>query len=301
MSDFDTLGKNVCRAIGDLGQKRLLEVQAVVNMVYLNEVLNVDTMRPLFWLRYMDDSIFAKEADTITGISKANPGVITMAGDTFVTGDVVSLHDIVGMTQLNDRLVKLTRNSANNYGIYTLDGTAINSTNFTTYTSGGDVVHKGVTLSSSHAVKSIISFNWHGYSEPLEAINSGELEESTYWHDESQSRPKKFQHVKFFSATGTESDLLLWFAGADAAYHGRLWIEKSPPALSATTDVPYLPPQFHGAIEAGAITRLGENKVQVEAGVIWPQVYQAQLDAIKNFNRRLWEQYEEKRNGLYLL
>jgi hypothetical protein len=81
----------------------------------------------------------------------------------------------------------------------------------------------------------------------------------------------------------------------------RLWYEFSPGAMSNDTDYPILPPQFHPAIEAGAITRLGENKVQVEAGVVWPQIYKMHLAALVDYNRQLWKEYETKRSAPYLL
>lgn len=295
---FDTLCDDVCRLIGDLNQARLDEVKSVINQVYLDEMLNVDESRPLFWLRKIDDSIISRVPDTIASISKANPGVMGTTNDTFKSDDIVSLYDIVGMTELNNRMVRLTRTSAKTYTLADIDGTAINTTNYTTYTSGGDVVHRGVA--SSLYIRRVLKANWHGYNQSLEPINDIDLEESTFWWDENTSRPTAIQHYKSFTNAGIENNAILWFCGANAAYQMRLYYEYRPTLLSATTDVPLLPPQFHGAIEAGAVTRLGENKVQVEAGVIWPQLYMKQLEALRNYNRLLWKDYEQKRGELFL-
>jgi len=108
-------------------------------------------------------------------------------------------------------------------------------------------------------------------------------------------------HRREYTAAGAQYDYLLWFQAADAAYNLRLWYEKQCARLSATTDVPVLPYQFHDAIIAGAITRLGENKVQVEAGVVWPAIYKAHIDAIKAFNRKWWADHKPyERSGLFL-
>lgn len=68
---------------------------------------------------------------TITAISKANGAVITAAND-FVTGDVVIVSGVVGMTEINMLGGTVASASATGFTI-----TEINSTAFTTYTSGG--------------------------------------------------------------------------------------------------------------------------------------------------------------------
>jgi hypothetical protein len=297
--NFETLYNDCCRAIGDLNKGRLNEVKAAINMVYLDEMLGADPMRPWFWLRYLDDSIKSKIAGTVVSISKAAQAVMVTSADTYATGDIVSLYSVTGMSEMNYRTVRLTRNSSANYNLADLKGTAVDSSAFVSAATGGTVTHRGKVLSNK--VRSIISVNWQGYNNCLEAISEKELEGLTSYWDINTSLPTRYQHLKYCSAAGVESDLLLWFYGADAAYNMRLWQELSPEPLSATTDVPLMPAQFHPAIEAGVITRLGENKTQVEAGVIWPQLYQKQIQAMVDYNRMLWKQYEEKRGDLYLL
>lgn len=71
----------------------------------------------------------------ITGISQANPAVVTCSGGhPFTNGQTVVIYDVQGMTQVN----------GNSYIIAGATGTTfqlsgINSTGFTAYTSGGDV------------------------------------------------------------------------------------------------------------------------------------------------------------------
>ncbi|MEN6423323.1 MAG: hypothetical protein ABFD76_15395 [Smithella sp.] len=298
-NQFSIIYGNICAAIGDLSQARLAEVKAVLNMVYLGEILNADPDRPMFFLRRFDDSIKTKSSDTIVSITKASPAVMTTANDTYQTGDIISPFDVVGMTDIEHRMFKLTRTGAKTYNLYTIDGTIINSSSYAAAATGGTIYHRGSLLSA--AVKSILSVNWHGYSRPLDPISSAELEDNVSLYEDNTSRPLKFHHYKTFTSTGAEIDIILWFSIPDTNYQMRLWYEFSPAAMSNDTDYPVLPPQFHPAIEAGAITRLGENKTQVEAGVIWPQLYAKHLDALKDYNRNLWKNYEQKRSGLYLI
>lgn len=83
---------------------------------------------------------------TITGITLANPGVISDAAHTFVADDHVYITGIVGTTELNDRHFKINTTGA---GTYTLKdyntGTPINTTAYTAWTSGGVVEKIGAT------------------------------------------------------------------------------------------------------------------------------------------------------------
>jgi hypothetical protein len=75
---------------------------------------------------------FAVAQGLITGITQANPAVVTQVNHGFTTGQQIFLSGIVGMTQLNNRLVTITVLSANTYS---LDG--VNSTAYSPYVSGG--------------------------------------------------------------------------------------------------------------------------------------------------------------------
>lgn len=79
--------------------------------------------------------------DPITGATKANPCVITTgSAHGLASGNQVYMAGVGGMTQLNGRTFNITVLSTTTFSLQTLDGTAgtdINSTNYTTFTSGG--------------------------------------------------------------------------------------------------------------------------------------------------------------------
>ena len=68
----------------------------------------------------------------ITGVTQANPAVVTITGHGYTTGDAVEIEDVVGMTELNGKRYTITVLTANTFE---LDG--IDSTGFTAYSSGG--------------------------------------------------------------------------------------------------------------------------------------------------------------------
>lgn len=76
----------------------------------------------------------------ITGITKANPGVLTYTGTDPANGDWMYLSGIAGMTQLNGRYVKVknVNAGANTFELSDIHGGAsIDTSGFGTYTSGG--------------------------------------------------------------------------------------------------------------------------------------------------------------------
>lgn len=71
---------------------------------------------------------------TITGITAANPGVVTATGHGLAVGDVVVFQDVVGMTQINKRIaVVATVPTADTFT------TDIDTSGFSAYSSGGNV------------------------------------------------------------------------------------------------------------------------------------------------------------------
>ena len=69
---------------------------------------------------------------SITGATKSNPCVVTIAGHGYSTGDTIMITNVGGMTELNDKIYKITVIDANTFS---LDG--IDSTGYSTYSSGG--------------------------------------------------------------------------------------------------------------------------------------------------------------------
>ena len=69
----------------------------------------------------------------ISGISKANPGVVTATTHGLSTGKKVNLWGILGMTELNGQIVTVTNVNANSFTI------GVNTSSYGTYTEGGRI------------------------------------------------------------------------------------------------------------------------------------------------------------------
>ena len=75
----------------------------------------------------------------ITGITKANPGVISSTAHGYVNGDEVYIDGIVGMKQLNGQFFIVANANANDFTLKNVFGDDIDTTTFDAYTSGGTI------------------------------------------------------------------------------------------------------------------------------------------------------------------
>jgi len=121
--------------------------------VFVNEVKDsADTTRLVKFIFSETDSVILEFGDlyirfysgttrtsnasqAITAITKANPAVVTYTGsDTFANGDHVYISGVVGMVEVNNRRFTVANV---NTGANTFELSGVNSTAYTTYTSGG--------------------------------------------------------------------------------------------------------------------------------------------------------------------
>lgn len=94
---------------------------------------------------FTQHGILTLAGQSITGITKANPAVLSYSGaDTYTNGDRVYVTGVVGMTQVNNRefIVANVNTGANTFELQEwINGAAVNvnSTGYDTYSSGGTV------------------------------------------------------------------------------------------------------------------------------------------------------------------
>ena len=88
-----------------------------------------------------NDGKYTGNVISISGITKASPAVVTTSGSEhgLIDGSRVIVHDVKGMTQINNRELFVNRVNATSVQLYTdaSRSTALDSTSFGTYTSSG--------------------------------------------------------------------------------------------------------------------------------------------------------------------
>lgn len=294
---FDEIHDTIAGAMGDSNQVETNLIKSIINMVYLTEIPNSDDLNPcLYFLMHLIDSIKTKDSKSITGITSASPPVVTSAAHGFEDGDIVQLSGVVGMTEVNNRLFVVDDKAAGTLELQTLDGTDVVGLGYTAYGSGGTIYHRGITLPSGYG--NVISAAWHSYSGEMKEIDEHEAEKTTSFYDPGNSgRPSRYFLKKYFSAsggTGAEATRMVWGPIPDQNYQMRMWASKLLDRLSATSDVPLIPYQFHDMLISGALTRLVKYEaVQVYNAVIWPQLYKEHLSALISENRRWWARFNK--------
>ena len=90
----------------------------------------------------------------ITAISKANPGVVTVTGHGYSNDDYIQIESVVGMTEANGKIYKITVVDPDNFSI------GVDTSTWTTYASGG-TSKKGTfyILNSAVALKTVTGGN----------------------------------------------------------------------------------------------------------------------------------------------
>jgi len=91
------------------------------------------------YIRMFKDKGQITEGDvTVTAITKANPGVVTATSHGYADGDIVILSSVVGMTEVNGKTFKVSNKATNTFELENVDGADVDTSDFTTYSSGGD-------------------------------------------------------------------------------------------------------------------------------------------------------------------
>ncbi len=118
---------------------------------------------------FLDSFLTLSNPKTITGITKANPAVVTSTSHGLSNGDVVRIRDVAGMTEVNGHTFTIANVAANTFE---LSGT--NSTSYTTYTSGGYAYKQVTTITGlSHLEGKTVGIRLDGAIHPSKVVTSG--------------------------------------------------------------------------------------------------------------------------------
>tara|TARA_A100000171_G_scaffold30046_2_gene28274 strand:- start:7384 stop:10161 length:2778 start_codon:yes stop_codon:yes gene_type:complete len=110
---------------------RLIPFEFSTTQTYMLEFGNT-------YIRFFKDKGQITESDkTITGITQANPAVVTSNSHGYSNGDFVIITGVVGMTEVNGKTFKVADKTTNTFELQNVDGTDINSSSFTAYSSAG--------------------------------------------------------------------------------------------------------------------------------------------------------------------
>lgn len=176
---------------------------------------------------------------TIASISQANPCVITMTeGHGLETFDEVELVAIGGMTEINQERFRVVRIDHLSFSLQRIDGTVVDSTSFTAFTSGGEVRPLFVIAQGSAdadwnntvlwtAVNGAQSYNVYaadnnGLLGFIGSTTSLRFDDVNFGPDYAVTPPIQFNPFDDFAGGGTDR-----YPGATGFFQQRRWFANS--------------------------------------------------------------------------
>lgn len=115
---------------------------------------------------YKDRGQVVETPVNITGLTQANPAVVTAVAHGFSNGEEVYITSVGGMTQVNGRNFKIANVAANTMELQYMGGSNVNSTGFGAYTSGG-TVSRVYTVSSPYATADLFQLKFTQSADTL--------------------------------------------------------------------------------------------------------------------------------------
>lgn len=131
------------------------------------------------------DSFFSDDSPvTVSGITQANPGVVTATGHGFSDGDRVKLFEVGGMTEVIGKTYVVANKTTNTFELTLLNGTNVDTSGFTAYTSGGKVYKLFNSVSGlDHLEGEEVIVITDGASHPAKTVSSGSITLDNYYYN----------------------------------------------------------------------------------------------------------------------
>jgi|TARA_Y100000034_G_scaffold47305_1_gene58210 hypothetical protein len=122
---------------------RLIPFEFSTTQTYILEFSNLK-------IRFFKDNGAILEGDkTITGITQANPAVVTSSSHGYSNGDEIKITSVVGMTEVNNKRFLVAGVTTNTFELQDKDSVDINSSGYTAYSSAG-TANKVYTITSPY-------------------------------------------------------------------------------------------------------------------------------------------------------
>lgn len=192
-------------------------------------------------LRIYEDAgvTLSTTSKTITGITQASPGVITSVAHGYNTDDEIYIASVGGMTELNGRFFRVVKINNDTYSLKDLFGTAINTTSFGAYTSGGTstIVFE---LTSPYLTADLFEFQFDQEGNVAYFVHRGYAPykltrvSATSWTFATYSRTADpFGSADLYPGAVAFYEGGLYFASSNT-YIDRIWRSRGPDDTGAT-------------------------------------------------------------------
>lgn len=119
---------------------------------------------------YKDNGAILSSTSTISGATAADPVVVTDTGHPYANGDEVFITGVVGMTELNDKYYLVANKAANTYELQDIDGTDIDGSGFTAYSSAGTAAQT-IELTTTYATADLFDLKFTQSADILYVVH----------------------------------------------------------------------------------------------------------------------------------
>lgn len=151
---------------------------------------------------------------TITGITQADPGVVTAVGHPYAAGDVVVIETVQGMTEVNSQPYIVANPTANTFELTDLNGTNVDTTAFTAYSTAGYVSNQNLIPNSVALYESRLWFGGpKANPDKIFASRSPDTNGNTRYTDFTTGTDA--DHGLQFSINSAEVNKILWLTGTE--------------------------------------------------------------------------------------
>lgn len=125
---------------------------------------------------FVDSGLSLDVPLTITGITQADPAVVTATSHGFSDGDEVRITEVEGMTEVNKVAYIVANKTTHTFELTDRDGNDIDSTGFTAYVQNGEVRERVLTLSNlSHLEGETVQILAEGATHADKTVTSGSV------------------------------------------------------------------------------------------------------------------------------
>jgi hypothetical protein len=163
---------------------------------------------------------------TVSGLTQADPGVVTATAHGFENGDSVYFREVGGMVEVNNSTYVIANKTANTFELTDSSGNDVDTSSFTAYTSGGKVYKQ-------YQTGSFILREVRNYTEFMQGIVTVHNQS---WTDLPYLVGEGFIQIELYATLDKKSTITTWNSGSGDQY-GELTDGSSAVALDESVNI----------------------------------------------------------------
>jgi len=206
---------------------------------------------------------------TITGITKANPALVTAAKHGLKDGDKIYIEDVLGMTEINDMFYVVHAADTDTFKLRDTDRSNVNSAGYTTYISGGTIYPGVVHRCDPQHYPGTVSFH-----EQRRLFGRSDKHRQRVWgtqigniYNMNETRPRKADDSLQFDLVATRANEIRHLVSMQKLFiftSGGEWVSDSG-------DAGYIPENIRNRPHSTNGTSVNPRPLQIGSTILYVQ------------------------------